>query len=132
VLFAIELSLAKLWMSWASNNERHDRSRSLGNTWLLAWRESSRERAALRWCGAARGRIMQAQPRGSMIAVRTSREVLEPLLGPDLVIAGYNAPQLNVVAGPDEAIRALEEATLKSAGDRREVARDFNTRSTRP
>jgi len=113
VLFAIELSLAKLWMSWGIQPSAMI-GHSLGE-YVAACLAGVFSRESCLAVVAARGRIMQAQPRGSMIAVRTSREVLEPLLGPDLVIAGYNAPQLNVVAGPDEAIRALE-ATLKAQG----------------
>jgi amino acid adenylation domain-containing protein len=113
VLFAVELALAKLWMSWGIQPSAMI-GHSLGE-YVAACLAGVFSREDCLAVVAARGRIMQAQPRGSMMAVRASRTVLEPLLGPDLVIAGFNAPQLNVVAGPADSLRALE-AKLKEQG----------------
>lgn len=60
----------------------------------------------------ARGTAMQAQPRGAMLAVRASANDTQAVLPPGVELAGLNAPQLTVVAGPsadiDEAQRLLD------------------------
>jgi phthiocerol/phenolphthiocerol synthesis type-I polyketide synthase E len=58
---------------------------------------------------AARGRLMQSLPKGSMLAVNLSSERLLELLPPNLELAALNAPQFNVVAGPSEAIDQFEK-----------------------
>jgi len=59
----------------------------------------------------ARARAMAAMPTGSMLAVRNGAEALKPVLAAlanaRVEIAGVNAPELTVVAGPHEAIEAL-------------------------
>jgi amino acid adenylation domain-containing protein len=55
-----------------------------------------------------RGRLMQGQPGGSMLAVRASVEELAPLVTGDIDLAARNAPRMNVYAGPTEAIDAFE------------------------
>ena len=57
---------------------------------------------------AARGRLMQDQPAGAMLSVRAPIEALLPHLDPRTELAARNAPQLQVVAGPIDAIAALE------------------------
>lgn len=56
---------------------------------------------------AARGRLMQAMPQGSMVAVALSEAQLQPLLGNKLAIAAINAPQQCVVSGENRAIDAF-------------------------
>lgn len=67
----------------------------------------------------ARGQAMAQQPRGAMLAVRTSVGQLEPLLPPGVEIAGCNAPTLTVVSGTHEAVAelavALEARTIGSS-----------------
>jgi acyl transferase domain-containing protein len=58
---------------------------------------------------------MQQQPRGAMLAVRMAAVDLEPRLSRGVTIAGLNAPELTVVSGPEDAVRALE-AKLGEAG----------------
>ena len=60
-----------------------------------------------------RGRLMQAQPPGAMLAVPLGAAELQPLLGEGLSLAAENAPRLCVAAGPAELIDALA-ATLES------------------
>lgn len=62
-----------------------------------------------------RGRLMQAQPEGSMLSVRAASERFEHLLPAGCEIAAYNAPELCVVAGPDDAIEKCEQV-LTDAG----------------
>jgi acyl transferase domain-containing protein len=57
---------------------------------------------------AARGRLMQAQPPGRMLAVRMPAAELEALLSPELALAAVNAPQLSVASGPAPAVEALQ------------------------
>jgi acyl transferase domain-containing protein/acyl carrier protein len=56
---------------------------------------------------AARGRLMQALPCGSMAAVRLSATELGRRLGEDLEIAAVNTPALCTVSGPAAAITDL-------------------------
>ncbi len=57
---------------------------------------------------AARGRLMQDQPPGAMLAVRLSEAELAPLCGTAVEIAAINAPALCVASGPFDAIEDLE------------------------
>jgi acyl transferase domain-containing protein len=59
---------------------------------------------------AARGRLMQAQPPGTMLAVRAPLAEVQPLLPDAVGIAAVNAPGLVVASGPDAAIDALRAA----------------------
>jgi len=113
VLFVFEYALARLWMSWGIEPAAMI-GHSLGEyvAACLAGVFSRDDAATL---VAARGRLIQQQPRGGMMAVRMSVAELEPKLSPEVVVAGINAPELTVVAGPDAALRALE-AQLGSLG----------------
>jgi amino acid adenylation domain-containing protein len=64
---------------------------------------------------AARGRHMQDQARGAMLSVRAALEEVLPLLPAGVDLAAHNAPRLNVFAGPDGPVAALESA-LVAAG----------------
>ncbi len=69
---------------------------------------------------AARGRLMQDQPAGAMLAVRLSDTELAEYCGNGVEIAAVNAPSLSVVSGPFEAIVDLEEKlTVKEITHRR-------------
>ncbi len=65
---------------------------------------------------ALRGRLMQAQPTGAMLAVPLARVDLLPLLGDELSLAAENAPGLCVVAGPDAAVDALAQHLAGARG----------------
>jgi acyl transferase domain-containing protein len=56
---------------------------------------------------ATRGRLMQAQPQGTMLAVRATPQQLEPLLPDGVCVAAVNAPGLVVVSGPTADIDAF-------------------------
>jgi len=64
---------------------------------------------------AERGRLMQAQPRGSMLSVRLTARDVESRLPPTLTLAVENSPQLCVVAGPSADVAAFQQQ-LESTG----------------
>ena len=64
---------------------------------------------------AARGRLMQAQPPGKMIAVRAHVESLQERLPGALTIAAVNAPEMTVVSGPAPQVDAFA-ALLRDEG----------------
>ena len=59
---------------------------------------------------AARGRLMQAQPAGKMLAVSAPADQVEALLPAGASIAAVNAPGLTVVSGSADLIDALATA----------------------
>jgi acyl transferase domain-containing protein len=104
-LFAVEYSLARLWLEWGVRPEAM-LGHSLGEyvAACLAGVFSLEDALAL---VAARGRLMQALPGGAMLAVPLSEEEVLPLLGDRLALAAVNAPSLCVVSGPEEAVESL-------------------------
>jgi acyl transferase domain-containing protein len=113
-LFAIEYSLAKLWMSWGIQPAAMA-GHSIGEfvAAVLAGVMSLEDGLAL---VAERGRLMQSMPAGRMLAVRLPEAEARPLLTGTLSLAVINSPQLCVVAGPPEEI-----ATLQAVLDKRGV-----------
>ncbi len=65
---------------------------------------------------AARGRLMQELPPGSMLSVALPEDEVKGLLAPELSLAAVNAPGLCVVSGPaapvDELRRRLDEGDV--------------------
>ncbi|KAB8195915.1 amino acid adenylation domain-containing protein [Nonomuraea phyllanthi] len=57
---------------------------------------------------AARGRLVQGLPPGSMLAVPLPEAEVAGLLGADLSLAAVNTPELCVLAGPEEAVAEVE------------------------
>ncbi|TLW94620.1 amino acid adenylation domain-containing protein [Saccharomonospora piscinae] len=58
---------------------------------------------------ALRGRLMQEQPSGAMVAVGLGEDELRRTLPPTLSIAAVNAPELCVVSGPHAAVDAFRD-----------------------
>jgi phthiocerol/phenolphthiocerol synthesis type-I polyketide synthase E len=115
-LFVIEYALARLWMSWGLKPEAMI-GHSIGEyvAACLAGVFSLEDALGL---VAARGRLMQGLPAGGMLSVPLSEAEVVPLLasyGGRLALAAVNGPALCVVAGPLEAVAALEERL--AAGD---------------
>ncbi|MBI3417727.1 MAG: amino acid adenylation domain-containing protein, partial [Verrucomicrobia bacterium] len=106
-LFVIEYALAKLWMSWGIQPQAMI-GHSVGEyvAGCLAGVFSLED--ALRLV-AKRAALVQAQPRGSMLAVKLPLAELQPQLPDDLSIAAVNSPTLCVVSGPDEAVERFEK-----------------------
>ncbi|MFB2983004.1 type I polyketide synthase [Microseira sp. BLCC-F43] len=106
-LFAIEYALAKLWMSWGIHPAATI-GHSIGEyvAACIAGVFSLEDALSL---VAARGKMMQQMPPGSMIAVPLSERELQPYLGNNLSLALINGPSRCVVSGTGEAIDGLEK-----------------------
>lgn len=104
-LFAVEYALARLWMELDVEPEAM-LGHSVGEyvAACLSGVLTLEEGLALM---AARGRLVQALPGGSMLAVPLAEDELGELVGGGLTLAAVNAPRLSVVSGPDDEIDAL-------------------------
>jgi amino acid adenylation domain-containing protein len=107
-IFAIEYALAQLWLSWGIAPAAIV-GHSVGEyvAACLSGVLSLDDALALL---AARSRLMQSLPRGSMLAVRTSEDAVASLIAStaaELDIAAVNSPKLCVVSGMDAAIDAF-------------------------
>lgn len=105
-LFTLEYALAQLWLSWGVRPAALI-GHSIGEyaAACLSGVFSLEDALAL---VAARGRLMQALPAGSMLVVMLAAAELEALLGPELSLAAANGPTMSVASGPTAAIDALE------------------------
>ena len=106
VLFIVEFSLAKLWMSWGIKPQAMI-GHSIGEyvAACLAGVLTLEEALAL---VAARGKLMQTLAEGAMLAVPLPEPEVEALIGNELSLAAINAPSLCVVSGQLQAVKALE------------------------
>jgi acyl transferase domain-containing protein/acyl carrier protein len=107
VLFTVEYALAQLWMEWGIRPQALI-GHSIGEyvAACLAGVFSLEEALKL---VAIRGKLMQAQPPGSLLAVSLSEADLKPYLNSEISLAAVNAPDLCVVSGTKEAISQLEK-----------------------
>ena len=113
-LFVTEYALAKQWLAWGVEPDAMI-GHSVGEYVAACLASVFSLEDALRLI-AARGRLIQNLPSGSMLVVSLPEEKLRPMLeGRDLAIAAINAPGLCTVSGPHEAIDALE-TELKPQG----------------
>ncbi|MBZ4421925.1 SDR family NAD(P)-dependent oxidoreductase [Myxococcus sp. RHSTA-1-4] len=112
-LFVIEYALAKLWMSWGVK-PRAMLGHSIGEyvAACLAGVFSLEDALAL---VAARGRLMQGMPAGTMLAVSLAESEVAGSLPAELSIAAVNSPGTCVVAGPVASVESFAE-TLASRG----------------
>jgi phthiocerol/phenolphthiocerol synthesis type-I polyketide synthase E len=106
-LFAVEYSLARMWMSWGVQPEIMI-GHSVGEyvAACLAGVFSLEDALSLI---AARCRLMQSLPRGKMLAVKLSEEEIWPHLGPGLSLAVINGVRQCVISGRTGAIQELEK-----------------------
>ncbi|MES1243432.1 MAG: SDR family oxidoreductase [Acidobacteriota bacterium] len=107
-LFVIELALARLWMSWGIRPQAMI-GYSVGEyvAACLAGVLSVEDALGL---VARRARMIQELPAGAMLAVPLAEEQLASRLGGDLSLSAVNGAGQSVVAGPPEAVAALERA----------------------
>lgn len=106
-LFVIEYALAQLWMGWGIHPQAAI-GHSLGEyvAACLSGVFSLEDALAL---VAARGRMMQALPSGSMLAVPLSEDEVNSLLNEELSLAAINSDRLCTISGTTEAIDRLEQ-----------------------
>jgi amino acid adenylation domain-containing protein len=107
-IFAIEYSLAQLWLSWGIAPAAMV-GHSVGE-YVAACLSGVLSLDDALTLIAARCRLMQALPRGSMLAVRTGQESVARLIeatGAEVDLAAVNSPKLCVVSGPDAAIESF-------------------------
>src|SRR5271165_3517562 len=104
-IFAFEYALAQLWLSWGIRPVAMV-GHSVGEYVAACLAGVFSLDDALRLI-AARCRLMQDLPRGSMLAVRKDEATVISLLPEDLDLAAVNSPQLCVVSGSDAAIDAF-------------------------
>ncbi len=112
-LFAIEYALAQLWMRWGVVPEALI-GHSVGEYVAACLAGVFSLEDALELI-AARGRLMQDMPTGSMLMVTLTEQDVQPFLGSDIALAAVNGPSRCVVAGTHEAIATLEQ-TLRDRG----------------
>lgn len=112
-LFTLHYSLAQLWISWGVRPDAM-MGHSIGEfaAACLAGVFSLEDAVKL---VAARGALMQQQPAGSMLSIRTSEADVAGRLPAGCSIAANNGPQLCVASGPHDAIAALRD-TLEREG----------------
>jgi acyl transferase domain-containing protein len=114
-LFTLEYALAQLWMSWGVRPTAFV-GHSIGEyvAACLAGVFSLEDALAL---VAARGRLIQGLPGGSMLAVFLSENDIAPFLNDRISLAAVNGPELCVVSGEVEAVRTVEQRLHQSKVD---------------
>ena len=115
-IFVVDYALAQLWLSWGIK-PRVLLGHSIGDYVAAVLAETFTLEAALDLL-AARGKLMQNLPPGSMLAVRLSGEEVIPLLPDGAAIAAFNSPKLCTVSGPtprlEEFQKVLESRKIAS------------------
>jgi len=109
-LFVVEYALATLWMEWGVRPAAMI-GHSLGEYVAACLAGVFSLEDALKLV-ARRGQLMQSMPPGAMLAVPLPEDEVLPLIGDALSLAAVNGPSACVVAGPEEAVAALEERLL--------------------
>ena len=105
-MYVIEYAQAKLWESWGIRPTCMI-GHSVGEFVAATLAGVLRFEDALRLL-VARGRLMQAQPPGCMLAVMLPEERVSHYCGQDVHVAAVNAPESCVVSGPSADIAALQ------------------------
>lgn len=105
-LFAVEYALAKLWMSWGVEPVAL-LGHSLGEyvAACLSGVFTLGDALAVTY---ARGELFARMAPGRMLAVPLPEAQVAELLDERLSISAVNAPELTVVAGPDDDVAALD------------------------
>ena len=106
-LFITEYALARLWMSWGVRPAAMV-GHSIGEYVAACLAGVFSLEDALKLV-AARGRLMQQQPEGSMLAVSLSEKEIQPYLDKNISLAAINGASLCVVSGGNKSIGELEK-----------------------
>ncbi len=113
LLYLVQVSLAKLWQSWGVQPTVL-LGHSIGE-WsaaCIAEVVSFEQGLEIVW---ERGRLLQQQPGGAMLAVNADAATVQPYLAPQVVIAAVNAPAFLTLAGPFAALD-MTRAQLDAVG----------------
>jgi thioester reductase-like protein len=105
-LFAVEYSLAQLWLSWGIAPQALI-GHSLGEYVAATLSGVFNLADALRLV-AARAKLISELPAGAMLALPLDEQATGALLRAGLSLAAVNAPELCVVSGTLDAVAALE------------------------
>ena len=105
-LFAVEYSLAQLWLSWGVHPEALI-GHSIGEYVAACLAGVFSLEDGLRLV-SLRGRLMQQCPAGAMLSVGLSEAQVQALLPEGVVVSAMNGPELCAVSGTEAAIAALE------------------------
>lgn len=110
-IFVIEYALARMWMRWGVTPKAMI-GHSVGEyvAACLAGVFSLEDALGVL---AARGRLTEELPGGSMLAVRLSLEAVEQYVKDELSLASVNAAKLCVLSGPKECIGELQSELEK-------------------
>jgi len=120
-LFVVEYALAQVWLSLGVRPQIMT-GHSLGEYVAATLAGIFTLENALHLL-AVRGRLMQALPGGTMLAVVLPEAEVKPWLVDGLSLAAVNGPKSCVVSGPEEAVAALQKK-LSGAGT---VSRELKT-----
>lgn len=104
-LFAVEYALAKLWMEFGIEPKGMI-GHSIGEYVAACLSGVFSLEDALELV-AARGRLMDEMPAGSMLAAPLSEAEAQPFLNAEIALAAVNAPGFCVFSGPTVAIEGL-------------------------
>lgn len=106
-IFVTEFALAKLWMHWGIQPKAMI-GHSVGEFVAACLGGVFSLEDGLRMV-AARAKLMQALPEGSMLAVKLAEEEARSLCVDQIAIAAVNTPKLCVLSGPTKNIQELEQ-----------------------
>ncbi len=112
-IFVVEYALAQLWISWGIVPQALV-GHSIGEYVAATLAQVFTLEDALHLL-AARARLMQELPGGSMLAVRLPAKELGPMLNGKLSLAAINGPSLSVVSGPTDALESFQKKLGKVA-----------------
>lgn len=110
-LFVVEYALAKLWLSWGIKPSVLI-GHSIGEYVAAVLAGTFTLEGALALI-SARGRLIQALPGGSMLAVRLEGAKVQPRLPDGASVAAFNSSTLCTVSGPTEVLRSFSDVLEK-------------------
>jgi len=107
-IFTVEFALARLWLSWGVKPAVLI-GHSIGEYVAAVLAETFTLENALTLL-AARAKLMQALPAGSMLAIRLDGKTVTDMLPPEAELAALNGPKLCTVSGPEEVLKSFQQA----------------------
>jgi amino acid adenylation domain-containing protein/thioester reductase-like protein len=126
-LFAVEIAMARLWMSWGVTPQAMI-GHSLGEyaAACLAGVFTLEEAMAL---VVLRGKLFERLPAGGMLSVPRPESELGDLLGPDISFAAVNGPSQTVLSGTNEAMDAAAARLAERGLEHRRIHIDVAAHS---